>query len=557
MKKESFPELNLDFDSDESWTNLKKAAKKIAYYPFDPAEIFSNYSRVTMKSVDKTTNDKISKVIDENKKIEESLKQSIDGMETTKEEYKAAVEEYEAALSATQDGAKNSNQDKLISINTNLMAASAKRVAKILTGNGEKVTRDSKWSDRGAEIFKGLKSNINEVVSFIENVYQVKEWYDILNSISYDALNPYYYLGAHINTTFDSSFTNFNPHLSFLFKRAYLINKMQSFNLDSMSSNLSNKLLQLYSPSDEGVQLHGNYSLWNAEDKAFMKAVFQDLDKKIVDFLKTVDEFQGLFEPLPTVAAMSAEVPAELSGDVSNRQARTAENGSLNLRGFNVNGAAGESIELGMPLFVQLKGDVSSSKSTEAVTGSVAYRLGNTVIGAIQGYANSGEGFGVEGRQLETSIIASQSFGAFFIEGQIGTVSATDVHDSNWKGMRSQVTLGIDTEFVSPFVQVAHRQLDRGGFDLNQTTAYVGVDMDVAKLKADSYTVDTRLLAKVGYGDKAWSKGTNDLGTTSEFSGSVEWSGTLSLNSGISFNASLNLDTTSKASASLQFSVEQ
>lgn len=256
-------------------------------------------------------------------------------------------------------------------------------------------------------------------------------------------------------------------------------------------------------------------------------------------------------------AGLSAGTLGDISGNVSFRQARTSATGSADLRAFNVNGAAGESIALGMPLFVQLKGDVSSSKATEAATGSVAYRLGSTVIGAIQGYANSGDGFGIEGRQFETSVVASHSFGSLFIEGQLGTVSATDVHSSNWKGMRSQVTLGLDTEFVSPFVQITHRQLDRSGLDLNQTTGFVGLDMDVAKLKADSYSVDARLTAKVGYGEKAWSVKAIDLGTTTGFSGSVEWAGSLNLNSGVKFTTNLGLDTVAGSSAAVNVSLDR
>jgi hypothetical protein len=195
--------------------------------------------------------------------------------------------------------------------------------------------------------------------------------------------------------------------------------------------------------------------------------------------------------------ALSASIARDVSGNVSLRQARTATTGLVDARAFNMNGTSGQSIELGLPLFVQLKGDVSSAKSTDAATGSVAYRLGNTVIGAIQGYANSGAGFGTDSRQLETSVVASHSFGSFFVEGQIGSVSANDVHISDWSGVRSQVTLGLDTEFVSPFVQLTHRQLDRSGLDLNETTAHVGLDMDIAKLAADTYSVDTRLLAKL------------------------------------------------------------
>ncbi len=254
---------------------------------------------------------------------------------------------------------------------------------------------------------------------------------------------------------------------------------------------------------------------------------------------------------------LSCGVPGDVSGNTSLRQARTAATGLVDSSAFKMNGVAGQSIELGMPLFVQLKGDVSSAKATEAATGSVAYRLGNTVIGAIQGYANSGAGFGIDSRQLETSVVASHSFGSFFVEGQIGSVSATEVHNSNWSGLRSQITLGLDTEFVSPFVQLAHRQLDRSGLDLNETTAYVGLDAEVAKLAADTYSIDTRLLAKAGYGSKAWSLGSNDLGSTTGFSGSVEWSSSLNLNSGVTFSSNLALDTVSGSSAAVNVSLDR
>jgi hypothetical protein len=279
--------------------------------------------------------------------------------------------------------------------------------------------------------------------------------------------------------------------------------------------------------------------------------------------LEGINEFFPELMPIndgaaPSAAALSAGIVRDISSNVSLRQARTAENGSFNGSNFKMNGVAGQSVELGLPLFVQLKGNVSSAKATEATTGSVAYRLGNTVIGAIQGYANSGAGFGTDSRQLETSVVASHSFGSFFIEGQIGSVSATEVHNSNWSGLRSQVTLGLDTEFVSPFVQLTHRQLDRSGvLDLNETTAYVGLDMEVAKLAADTYSVDTRLLAKAGYGSKDWSAGSKTLGSTAGFSGVVEWSASLNLNSGVAFSSNLALDTTAGSSAGLTVSLDR
>jgi hypothetical protein len=136
------------------------------------------------------------------------------------------------------------------------------------------------------------------------------------------------------------------------------------------------------------------------------------------DVLKQ-DSFFEQFFPLPAAAALSSGSIKDLSGSVSFRDARTSLSGRVDGRGFAMNGVNGQAVDLGMPLFVQLKGDVSGAKATEAATGSVAYRLGNTVIGAIQGYANSGEGFGFEGRQLESSVVASHSFGGVFLEGQV------------------------------------------------------------------------------------------------------------------------------------------
>lgn len=117
--------------------------------------------------------------------------------------------------------------------------------------------------------------------------------------------------------------------------------------------------------------------------------------------------------------------------------------------------------------------------------------------------------------------------------------------------------MGLDTEFVSPFVQLTHRQLDRSGLDLNETTAYVGLDMDIAKLAADTYSVDTRLLAKAGCGSKAWSVESKDLGSTTGFSGSVEWSASLNLNSGVSFSSNLALDTLAGSSAAVNVSLDR
>ena len=421
----------------------------------------------------------------------------------------------------------------------------------------------------------------NDVLNRAKTLIDKEKKYlaDAVNNIS-SRIDPFV---AKFKSSITEYFTDFSEHewnanidktyISELFKLHLDLMKQGNIDkfIDAIYPDLAKKVLRKVAikgkpQTEENLSEYIQSSLdLNSDQRKdletqFKKAIKISLNLEGINifFKEFMPANDGSVEAAAAQAAgLSAGTLGDISGNISLRQARTSATGSADLRAFNVNGAAGESIALGMPLFVQLKGDVSSSKATEAATGSVAYRLGNTVIGAIQGYANSGDGFGIEGRQFETSVVASHSFGSFFIEGQLGSVSATDVHSSNWKGMRSQVTLGLDTEFVSPFVQLTHRQLDRSGLDLNQTTGFVGLDMDVAKLKADSYSVDARLTAKVGYGEKAWSVNATDLGTTTGVSSSVEWASSLNLNSGVKFTTNLGLDTVAGSSAAVNVSLDR
>ncbi|MCP5322395.1 MAG: hypothetical protein H6492_00045 [Candidatus Paracaedibacteraceae bacterium] len=299
----------------------------------------------------------------------------------------------------------------------------------------------------------------------------------------------------------------------------------------------------------------------NAQNFKILKAMLSD---KIQIFLQKMarktNELIALenLRPNPRVEELSHSSPIDHTADVSYRAARTSNTGQLDTRTFYMNGVQGKSIEVGLPVFVQLNGNISGNKTTDKLTGSVAYRLGNTVIGAIQAYANSGAGFETESNQLETSVVMSHNLGSFFIEGQLGMVSADNVHTSAWSGLRSQLTLGLDTAYVSPFIQISHRQLDKdSAYHLNDTTAYLGLDMDIASLTADTYALTTRLTTKVGYGEKHWNDTDTDLGATRGVTGSVAWSASLNLNSGVSFTTNLNLDTASGSNAGLNITLNR
>jgi hypothetical protein len=257
----------------------------------------------------------------------------------------------------------------------------------------------------------------------------------------------------------------------------------------------------------------------------------EEWNQVFINALKADPFFKQFFEP----AALS-----DGSGSVSLLSARKGST-VVDTVALNVNGMSGSHVDLGLPMYVQLKGSVDHGKSTNLTTGTVAYKLGNTVVGAIQSYANSGTGFGSEGRQLETSVVASHSFGSFFIEGQLGSVSATDVRFKDWSGVRSQLTLGLDTAWVSPFVQLTHRDFG----NTTDTATYAGFQMDISELNADTYAFSTHLFTKIG------------PHSVHGITGIVEWSGSLNLNSGVSFTTNLSLGTAVEPSAGLNFTLDR
>ena len=199
--------------------------------------------------------------------------------------------------------------------------------------------------------------------------------------------------------------------------------------------------------------------------------------------------------------------------------------------GLRVNGVAGLQMDLGLPVYVQLKGDVDQSKSTDGVTGLVAYRFGSTVVGAIQSYANESNA-----HHTETSLVAAQSLGNMYIEGQLGTVSF-----EGGSGMRSQVRLGVDTSYGMPFVQLTHR--DFGA--LSDTAAYVGLEVSALELKTSDYTFSTQLITKTGHH------------SVNGNIGAIEGSAKLSFSHGLSVDTQISFGSNTSSKLSLNVAFEQ
>jgi hypothetical protein len=251
-------------------------------------------------------------------------------------------------------------------------------------------------------------------------------------------------------------------------------------------------------------------------DEIIPESTLKEWNQLFLEVLKNDPYFKPLFGIAPVA-------PTDSSGSTSALAALNGKSG-VDSTQLMMNGVSGSHLDLGLPVYVHLKGSMDQGKSTTGMTGLVAYKLGNFALGVIQSYANSGTGFTSDSRQLETSIIAAHSFGLVFVEGQFGSISATDINFKNWSGVRSQVRLGIDTPFGAPFVQLTHRDFGH----TSDTAGYMGFEIANTEFKADTYAFSTSLLTKVGHHSVHGS------------TGSIDWTAALNLNSGVAFNLSID-----------------
>ena len=235
---------------------------------------------------------------------------------------------------------------------------------------------------------------------------------------------------------------------------------------------------------------------------------------------------------------LSAETP-NLSDDVSLRRARQGGS-SADFSQLMLNGVAGGYAPLSLPVYVQLKGTIENSKETKDLTGTVMYKLNNTLVGMIHGHANTSNNTFTSLNHNESSVVISHSFGKAYLEGQAGFIQST-INQQNVSGDRYQLSAGYDFEYFTPFVQASTRNLNA----VNEHFVQAGCEVDVANLVTDLYKLSTRMTLKGGYHSF---KGTV---------GSVEGTFEFGLNSGVTIQTGFKLFNNNDSAAKICVSFEQ
>lgn len=250
------------------------------------------------------------------------------------------------------------------------------------------------------------------------------------------------------------------------------------------------------------------------------------------------DPFWGNFfdrGPKHTVFALSA---GTLTSNLS-RSSR-AEQGQVNLTHLKIDGASGGKIPIQRNLNIEVSGEMGTSKATHGIHNTLSYCFGNTTLGLIHAYANLGQGLYAASYQMETSVAVSHSFRNFFLEGQFGRINFNNMNHTSASGAQYQLTAGVDFKYITPFIQLIHRDIN----GTTQTKEYIGVECDVFKRCGESYSMNTYFKAKVG------------LSQYNKMEGLLEWVSVLGLKNGIAVEANLKLSSQYMNSAGLYICYE-
>ena len=175
---------------------------------------------------------------------------------------------------------------------------------------------------------------------------------------------------------------------------------------------------------------------------------------------------------------------------------------------LRVNGVNGSSVATDSPFTLKLNGDVSDNLSGY-VSGAAAYKLGSLSIGSVFSHNNTAV------KQQEASLLVSNTFGSVFVEGQIGAVFLEDS-----KALRTQVALGIDTKYVSPFVQLSQNSVD----GRSSVIPFVGLETDVVTLNTEGGELSNSLAVKTDVHGNSYASWASKLSLTSgcSMSGQLE-----------------------------------
>jgi hypothetical protein len=290
-------------------------------------------------------------------------------------------------------------------------------------------------------------------------------------------------------------------------KKEFTIGFEENIKKDSYSSahSLSELAKEKSNPAPSvSPEIMAAYSEFSSQIPDLVKKILRNQASDAVKHLmgrsekdeKFIPSLALLFPDLlnDAIVASASSASANLAVGSDSMETRgTRMSSASDLSQLSINGVQGAYLQNSLPVHLKIKGRMNSTLQGN-MQGTMSFKSGNTVVGGVFGYSTEGEHFSHDGRQMEGSLLLSQSYHGLFLEGQFGVVSAKGVHGKEWNILRNQITVGWDLPLVTPFVQLSIHNHEHK----NCTSAFVGVEVGAFNYTTDSYQYSQSLVAKVG-----------------------------------------------------------
>lgn len=146
----------------------------------------------------------------------------------------------------------------------------------------------------------------------------------------------------------------------------------------------------------------------------------------------------------------------------------------------------GQTSELPLPLFASFDSMLSDPNSKLS---SLALKMGSHYVDTVVAgsYANTP----FSSNHFESSAVYGFSFNKGFVEAQMGSFFDESSSLQSTRGQRYQLTLGFDTDYVTPFIRLLNRTTANDSFSL----LGAGLESNLAKYNLGEATLDANISA--------------------------------------------------------------
>jgi hypothetical protein len=203
-----------------------------------------------------------------------------------------------------------------------------------------------------------------------------------------------------------------------------------------------------------------------------------DEDKALIDYYQTNKKAPELKVKWRTTSPLSAV------SDLSQRQSFKDVRQATDAKGqLSMNGQVSE---LPLPMFASFDSMLSDSNSKLS---SLALKMGSHYVGTVVAGSYLNNPF--DSNHFETSAAYGFSFNKGYLEAQMGSFFDESNMNQTLNGQRYQLTLGFDTDYITPFVRILHRAVEQTSLSLIGT----GLESKLAKFNLGESTLNANISA--------------------------------------------------------------